>query len=81
MRDRVEGMAWEPEPASRPGGRWPAAARSSAAYGRHVAGAGWDRAGAARVGERGRGSRPGRSLGQKGGGVGLAAPAPFLFFF
>jgi len=62
------------------GWRWPATARSSPAYGRHVADAGWDEAGV-RVREREGegGGRPGHGLGRKGGGVGPAAPAPFSF--
>jgi len=56
-------------------------ASTTPAYGRHVAGAGWSEAGAARAGERGGGGRPGRCLGRKGGGVGPAAPAPFSIFF
>ena len=81
-RDRMDGVAWEPGPASRPGGwRWPAAARPSPAYGRHVADARWDEAGAAHAGDRGGGGRPGRSLGRKGGGVGPVAPVPFSIIF
>ena len=41
----------------------------------------WLGRGASARGREGRGSRPGRSLGRKGGGVGPAAPAPFHFVF
>ena len=78
--DRTEVMAWEPEPASRPGGVWrPAAARPMPAYGRHVAGAGWSEAGSARAGERGGGAGRAAQLGRKGGGS--AQQRLSLFFF
>ena len=81
MRDRVEGMAWEPEPASRPGG---VGGRPRRAPHRHTSATWPTLAGTRRVRARergGGGSRPGRSQGQKGGGVGPAAPAPFHFFW
>jgi len=56
-------------------------ASTTPAYGRHVAGAGWSEAGAARAGERGGGGRLGCWLDRKGGGVGPAAPVPFSIFF
>ena len=81
-RDRVDGVAWEPEPASRPGRcRWPAAARSSPAYGRHVADASWDRAGAARAGEWGRGKQAGPLAGPKGRRGWPGSACPFSIFF
>ena len=78
--DRMEGVAWEPAPASRPGGWRPAAARPTPAYGRHVAGAGWSKAGAARAGERGGGAGRAAQLGQKGGGSAPQRLPPFPFF-
>jgi len=62
--DRMEGGLWGRGSASRPGGwRWPAAARPTPAYGRHVAVAGWGEAGAAHGRERGGVGRPGCWLG------------------
>jgi len=87
---REEGEARATERVERPGGsgRRPdqvnpvgRGASTTPAYGRHVAVAGWDEAGATRAGEREGGGRPGRCLGRKGGGVGPAAPAPFSIFF
>jgi len=67
--NRMERGFWGRGSASRPGGwRWPAAARPTPAYGRHVAGAGWSEAGAARAGERGGGAGCAVQLGRKGGG-------------
>jgi hypothetical protein len=63
------------------GGWRPAAARPTPAYGRHVAGAGWSKAGAARAGERGGGAGRAAQLGQKGGGSAQQRLPPFLFFF
>ena len=78
--DRTGEVTWEPEPASRPGGWRPAAVRPTPAYGRHVAGAGWSKAGAARVGERGGGAGRAAQLGEKGGGSAQQRLPPFLFF-
>ena len=61
------------------GWRWPAAARPTPAYGRHVAGAGWSEAGAARAGERGGGAGRVVQLGRKGGGSAQQRLSPFLF--
>jgi len=57
-----------------------AAASTTPAYGRHVAGVGWSEAGV-RTRERGEG-RPGRAawLGRKGGGSAQQRLPPFLFF-
>ena len=78
--DRGEGMAWEPEPASRPGGLEASRGASNAGVrpprGRRRV----ERGASAHAGEKEKGSRPGRSLGRKGSGVGTAAPAPSLFF-
>ena len=63
------------------GGWRPAAARPTPAYGRHVAGAGWSEAGAARAGERGGGAGRAVQLGQKGGGSAQQRLPPFPFFF
>jgi len=76
----MEGAVWGRGAASRPGGRWPAAARPTPAYGRHVAGAGWSEAGAARVGERGGGAGRAAQLGRKGGGAAQQRLSPFPFF-
>jgi len=65
---RQSGVAWGRGAASRLGEGGSAAARPTPAYGRHVAGAGWSEAGAARGRESG--GEAGRAvwLGQKGGG-------------
>jgi len=63
------------------GWRWPAAARSSPAYGRHVAGAGWDEAGV-HTRERGGGGRQaGPRSGPKGRRGWPRSGCPFSIFF
>ena len=62
------------------GGWRPAAARPTPAYGRHVAGAGWSKAGAVCAGERGGGAGRAAQLGQKGGGLAQQRLPPFPFF-
>ena len=57
-----------------------AAAATSPAYGRHVAGAGWSKAGASACGRGGLGEWATRLSGPKGRRVGPAAPTHFLFF-
>ena len=78
--DRMEGVAWEPAPASRPRGLEAGRGASNAGVrpprGRRRV----ERGASARGRERERGGRPGRLLGRKGSGVGPAAPAPFSFF-
>jgi len=61
------------------GWRWPAAARPTPAYGRHVAGAGWSEAGAARAGERRWGAGRAVQLGRKGGGSAQQRLSPPFF--
>jgi len=79
--DRMEVGFWGRGLASRPGGwRWPAAACPTPAYGRHVAGAGWSEAGAARAGERGGGAGRAVQLGRKGGASAQQRLFPFPFF-
>jgi len=58
---------------------WSAAARPTPAYGRHVAAAGWGKAGTERGRERGGGGRPGCWLGRKGGGSAQQRLSPFFF--
>jgi len=59
---------------------WSAAARPTPAYGRHVAGAGWSEAGAARGRERGGEAGRAAWLGRKGGGSAQQRLSPFSFF-
>jgi len=59
---------------------WPAAARSSPAYGRHVADAGWDEAGV-RAQERGGGWEAGQAAVWAEREAGLARQRPPLFHF
>jgi len=68
------GMAFRPSE-----GR-PAAARPTPAYDRHVAGAGWSEAGAARGRERGGEAGRAAWLGRKGGGSAQQRVSPFSFF-
>ena len=53
--------------------------RPTPAYGRHVAGAGWSEAGAARTGESGGGAGRAVQLGRKGGGSAQQRLSPFPF--
>ena len=55
------------------GWRWPAAARPTPAYGRHVAVAGWGEAGAARGRERG-------GWAEREAGLAQQRLSPYLFF-
>ena len=70
------GMGCRPD-RGKPVGR---GASTTPAYGRHVAGAGWSEAGAARAGERGGGAGRAAQLGQKGGGSAQQRLPPFSFF-
>ena len=72
--------AWGRGAASRPGYSWSAAARPTPAYDRHVVGAGWSEAGAARGRERGGEAGRAAWLGRKGGGSAQQRLSPFLFF-
>ena len=79
--DRMEGMAWEPESASRPGGLEAGRGASNAGVrpprGRRRV----ERGGRRARGREGRGSGPRCPAGPKGRRVGPAAPVPFLLFF